>query len=108
MGGASMAVADNTPDCPDINHQVDTSEVAGGDPYNLDNDGDGVGCESYQGPPMSLAALKHAADAKGADAPELAQTGWGPGDHPIRWIGATGTALVLGAGMVVAGRRRSN
>jgi hypothetical protein len=30
--------------CPDVGHPV---TVVGSDPYNLDSDGDGSGCESY-------------------------------------------------------------
>jgi hypothetical protein len=31
-------------DCADVGHPV---KVVGSDPYNLDGDGDGYGCESY-------------------------------------------------------------
>ncbi len=53
-GGASASCNPNyTPcvpnsasdlDCPDVGHPV---KVVGSDPYNLDGDGDGSGCESY-------------------------------------------------------------
>jgi hypothetical protein len=31
-------------DCADIGHSV---QVIGSDPYGLDREGDGIGCESY-------------------------------------------------------------
>lgn len=48
---AGPASADNSIDCKDIGHQVDTSA---GDPNGLDADGDGVGCESFPGPATPL------------------------------------------------------
>lgn len=48
---AGPAHADNSIDCKDIGHQVDTSA---GDPNGLDADGDGVGCESFPGPATPL------------------------------------------------------
>lgn len=91
LGMAPVASADVGPDCADIGHQVDTSQA---DPENLDLDGDGVGCESYPGPPEPL----------DDEDPELARTG---GDEGI-WLIAGGAAFMVAGGLVIAsGRRRA-
>jgi hypothetical protein len=41
---------ENDMNCPEIGHKV-RIVVAGVDPYNLDADGDGIGCQSYPDPP---------------------------------------------------------
>jgi hypothetical protein len=105
--GGGVAVADSTPDCKDIGHQV---LVGPDDPYSLDRDGDGVGCESYPGPatPLDVDDPSPAVDQPKDDAkPELAQTGsWGPAEHPVRWMGATGALLVGGVAVTFYSRRK--
>lgn len=46
-------------DCADIGHQVKITP--GNDPYRLDNDHDGIGCESYPGPATASLAKAKAA-----------------------------------------------
>jgi hypothetical protein len=103
--GGGVAVADDTPDCKDIGHQV---LVGPDDPYSLDRDNDGVGCESYPGPatPLDIDDPSPQVDDE-APAPkgELAKTGaWGPEEHPVRWMGATG--LLIGGGIAVTAYSR--
>ncbi|MCW2925018.1 MAG: hypothetical protein JWM98_2422 [Thermoleophilia bacterium] len=50
-GGSSGGGGSGDLNCSDVGHQVDTSN---GDPNGLDGDNDGVGCESYPGPPTSI------------------------------------------------------
>jgi hypothetical protein len=96
--GASPVYADDTPDCPDIGHQV---KVGPDDPYSLDRDGDGVGCESFPGPATPLDVDDPSVQ------PKLAETGaWGPAEHPVRWTAAAGLLLVGGAGLIVTSARR--
>lgn len=95
---AAPALADSTPDCKDIRHQVKVYK----DPYNLDADGDGIGCESYPGPPTAI----DVDPAPGSNG-ELAHTGgYGPTTHPIRWMVGSGALVAGGAGLVVYTRRR--
>lgn len=113
LSGASIATA--TPgywDCEDFATPV--TIVGGYDPEHLDIDNDGIGCEGNPGDPMAYDLY---ANLKGDDEtvspqpeekPELADTGWGPGEHPIRWM-AVGGGLILAGGVVyVAGKRRDN
>jgi micrococcal nuclease len=46
QGDGSGSGAANDLDCPDIGKQVQLRQI-GVDPYRLDADGDGIGCESY-------------------------------------------------------------
>ena len=46
MGDGSGSGGANDLDCPDIGEQVQVKQL-GVDPYRLDADGDGIGCESY-------------------------------------------------------------
>lgn len=103
--GGGVAVADDTLDCSDFETPIIISE--GYDPFDLDRDGDGVGCEGNPGEPVRTdlyADLSGGASSQ-SPKPELAQTGWGPGEHPVRWMGAAGVALVGGAGLVLAARK---
>ena len=114
LSGASLANA--TPgfqDCEDFASPVKI--VGGWDPEHLDQDNDGVGCEDNPGEPMAYdlyANLKGdeetASPTPSEKASELAETGFGPGEHPIRWM-AVGGGLILAGGVVyVAGKRRDN
>lgn len=98
LSGAA-AVADSTPDCKDIRHQV----LVYKDPYGLDKDHDGIGCESYPGPATAI----DVDPAPGSNQPELAHTGgYGPATHPIRWSVGAGVLVAGGAGLVIYTRRK--
>lgn len=106
VGGLSgTAYADSTPDCPQVNHQVDTSA---GDPWNLDRDHDGIGCEDYAAPPETLQQLGLVVGDSTTPKPTLAKTGAGDliHKHPVRSMGAAGLLVVAGAGGMVLARRR--
>jgi len=107
FGGASVASAAPEFDCVDFGHQVDTSA---GDPYNLDRDKDGIGCEEQAAPPVK--APVPSTTSTPTKTPELAKTGaWGPSTHPIRWSIAASGAIAVGAIVVVgtaAYRAREN
>lgn len=100
--GGGVAAADATPDCADIGHQV---KVGPNDPYSLDRDGDGIGCESFPGPATPLDIDDPSPQVTPSQKDELAETGWGPGEHPIRWMGATGGLLVVGGAAYVIARK---
>jgi LPXTG-motif cell wall-anchored protein len=111
--GGGVAVADDTPDCPDVAKRVDVSGTD--DPWSLDHDGDGFGCETYakNGTVKMADLLKPPAEEEDgsveepAEKPaELAETGWGPGDHPVRWSAFAGGLLVAGTGAIVLSRRK--
>lgn len=111
--GGSPAFADDTPDCTDIQHQVKVYA----DPYNLDTDGDGVGCESYPGPPTALdiddptlRGEDPGPDAATETPKQLAHTGahgWGPTTHPIRWMGFSGGLIVAGGVALALARKQA-
>jgi hypothetical protein len=109
FGGASVASAAPEFDCVDFGHQVDTSA---GDPYNLDRDKDGIGCEDQAAPPVKVPVPSPTSTPTPTKTPELAKTGaWGPSTHPIRWSIAASGAIAVGAIVVVgtaAYRAREN
>jgi hypothetical protein len=124
LSGASMANA--TPsywECADFATPVIIS--GGYDPENLDIDGDGIGCEDNPGEPMAYdlyANLKGddetpsepsvepttKAPAAPTKTPELADTGFGPDEHPIRWMAVGGSLILAGGVVYVVGKRRDN
>jgi hypothetical protein len=113
LSGATMANA--TPgywDCEDFATPVKI--VGGYDPEHLDIDNDGIGCEDNPGEPMAYDLY---ANLKGDDEtvapqpeekPELADTGWGPGEHPIRWMAAGAGMIAVGSLSIVVVRARKN
>jgi hypothetical protein len=103
FGGASVASAAPEFDCVDFGHQVDTSA---GDPYNLDRDKDGIGCEEQAAPPVK--APVPSTTPTPTKPPELAETGaWGPGTHPLRWYAASGALVAAGGVVYVVGKKRA-
>jgi hypothetical protein len=113
LSGASVASA--TPghwDCEDFNTPVVI--VGGYDPEHLDQDNDGIGCEDNPGEPMAYdlyANLKGDEETTtptpSTSAPELAETGWGPGTHPLRWYAASGALVAAGGVVYVVGKKRA-
>lgn len=112
LSGASVATA--TPgywDCEDFATPVKI--VGGYDPEHLDIDNDGIGCEDNPGEPMAYdlyANLKGddetASPQPSEDKPELAETGWGPGEHPIRWMAGAAGLIAVGSATIVVVRAR--
>lgn len=116
LSGASVATA--TPgywDCEDFATPVKI--VGGYDPEHLDIDNDGIGCEDNPGEPMAYdlyANLKGDDEtasptpsvSPSEDKPELAKTGWGPGEHPIRWMAAGAGLIAAGSATIVVVRAR--
>lgn len=75
---AGTAHAADDLNCSDIGHQV--TIVDGNDPFNLDADHDGIGCESYPGPATPLddaptAAAEASTDAATAPADYIVKRG---------------------------------
>jgi hypothetical protein len=111
---SGAAVANATPgfqDCEDFASPVKI--VGGWDPEHLDQDNDGVGCEENPGEPMAYDLY---ANLKGDEetpsptpsekAPELAETGFGPGEHPIRWMAGAAGLIAVGSATIVVVRAR--
>lgn len=103
LGGGTASAADLN--CSDFETPIKISN--GYDPYNLDRDGDGIGCDSNPG---EAVATDLYADLRGDEtatpAPQLAETGWGPDEHPVRWIAFAGALTAGGIATVVATGRR--
>lgn len=113
LGGASAASATPGPwnGCEDFSTPV--TIVGGYDPANLDSDHDGVGCEDNPGTAMAYdlyANLKDEGDSNpqpSQTAPaQLAHTGLGPAEHPVRWEAAGGLLVAVGGILVIASRGR--
>lgn len=115
LSGASVATA--TPgywDCEDFATPVKI--VGGYDPEHFDIDNDGIGCEDNPGEPMAYdlyANLKgdeetpsEPSEEPTVKAPELAETGWGPGEHPIRWMAGAAGLIAVGSATIVVVRAR--
>lgn len=86
----------------------------GYDPLHLDQDGNGIACESNPGEPVKTDLY---ADLKGdepsatpSSTPTLAHTGAGDliHQHPVRSIGLGVVLVGAGAGLVIVARRREN
>lgn len=92
---APMAGAADGVNCSDVGHSVDTSA---GDPYNLDADNDGVGCEGEPGAPVPLDEGEKLADTGASDVVNR---------HPLRAYGAAGLTVAVGAATVIVVRRRT-
>jgi hypothetical protein len=108
LSSATMANATPDFDCKHFGRQVDTSQE---DPHLLDADNDGIGCELEEGPPVRLESgeqLKPVETPKDKPKEELAKTGIGPTEHPIRWIAGSGTLVLLGGAAVYSTRRRTS
>ena len=103
--GAGTASASDL-DCSDFETPV--TIVNGFDPNRLDRDGNGIGCESNPGEPVTsdLYADLSGGDATATPTPELAETGWGPGEHPVRWMATCGALVVGGLATVAVTRRK--
>lgn len=115
LSGASAAFADPTsPDtwnCSDFRTQVKI--VGGYDPSHLDNNNDGIGCNENPAPPTAYdlySNLKDEGDSNpqpSQTAPaQLAHTGIGPAEHPVRWEAAGGLLVAVGGVLVIASRGR--
>lgn len=104
-GGVAVAVPGDL-DCSDFETPV--TIVNGFDPNRLDRDGNGIGCESNPGEPVTsdLYADLSGGDATATPTPELAETGWGPGEHPVRWMATCGALVVGGLATVAVTRRK--
>ncbi len=76
--------------------------VNGFDPDHLDADGDGIGCESNPGQPVTSDLYSDLRD------PALADTGVADlvHRHPVRTMGAAGLLVGAGVAVVVVARRR--
>lgn len=105
LGAAGIAAADSTPDCKD--YYPNKVLVAKGDPYDLDRDGDGIGCDSHPGDAVSQTDDTPKREKAAADTEELAETGASDvaQRHPIRSAGVAGALIVAGAIGVAASRR---
>lgn len=80
--------------------------VDGFDPDRLDADGDGIGCESNPGAPVTSDLYS---DLRGQDDSTLAVTGGNIIErHPMRAYGAAGLAVVVGAATIIIVRRRTH
>lgn len=107
------------------------SNIPKGDEHygsHLDRDGDGYGCDkqgtldndgkaktgyfaSYpEDTPVELPDRlpEETPVDRDSERPELAETGVGPGEHPVRWLAASGFALALGAGTMFTVRRNNS
>lgn len=98
LGGGVAVAAPGDLDCKDFESPVVI--VDGFDPNRLDRDGNGIGCESNPGEPVITDLY---ADLSGG---ELAETGWGPGEHPVRWMATCGALVVGGLATVAITRRK--
>lgn len=94
---APLAAAADDLDCSDFASPVVITNDY--DPFDLDADNDGVGCEGNPGTPVTTDLY---ADLRGEDAPEATLAATGAGDaiqrHPLRAYGAAG--LTIGAGVI--------
>lgn len=90
---APLAAADDDRDCSDFSAPIVITNDY--DPFNLDADNDGIGCEGNPGTPVTTDLY---ADLRGE--PTLAATGSGDliHTHPIRTLGVAG--LTIGAGVI--------
>lgn len=113
LSGASVASATPGPwnGCEDFSTPVKI--VGGYDPAGLDTDHDGIGCETNAGTAMAYdlyANLKGEGDSNpqpSQTAPsQLAHTGLGPTEHPVRWEAAGGLLVAVGGVLVIASRGR--
>lgn len=115
LSGATMANA--TPGFQDCDDFATPVKIVGGwDPEHLDQDNDGIGCEENAGEPMAYdlyANLKgddeEPQPSQPAEKPEeLAETGFGPGEHPVRWMAVSGSLVIAGGVVYVVGKRRNS
>jgi hypothetical protein len=108
LSGASAVSATPDRNCSDFEHPVII--VNHYDPSHLDKDGDGIGCQDLPGEPSTsdlYADLRDEGDstpqptvtAPSTTPSELAHTGLGPTEHPVRYIVAS--VVLVGAGLVV-------
>lgn len=111
LSGASVASATPDLDCSAFSHPVKISQ--GYDPNNLDRDHDGIGCEMLP-PPAEYSDLYANLKDEGDSNPQpsqtapaqLAHTGIGPAEHPVRWEAAGGLLVAVGGVLVIASRGR--
>lgn len=106
LSGATVASAQPGPwnDCKDFSTPVKI--VGGFDPAHLDNDNDGIGCEGNPGNPMAYDLYSNLRGEGDSNPPELAHTGLGPTEHPIRWYAVAGGLIVAGGVTYAVGKRK--
>lgn len=80
---AGTAHASDDLNCSDIGHQVQI--LNGDDPFNLDADHDGVGCESYPGPAAPLESANPTPEVTtSTTAPEPTPAATAPADYIVK------------------------